>query len=67
MNKNLCTIRVTVTKQTRYNLCRLAAANGWGDKDLGRVIDKLVRNHLLSLKRCCIGEGRETQKGENHG
>lgn len=43
MNKNLRRISVVVTSQTLYHLNEMAAMNGWGEKDLGRVIDKLVR------------------------
>lgn len=42
--KNLRRISVVVTSQTKYHLCEMAAQNGWGEKDLGRVIDKLVRS-----------------------
>ena len=42
--KNLRRINVVVTAQTLYHLNHLAALNGWGSKDLGRVIDKLVRS-----------------------
>lgn len=41
--KNLRRISVVVTAQTLYHLNRLAALNGWGVKDIGRVIDKMVR------------------------
>ena len=41
--KNLRRISVVVTAQTLYHLRYMAAAAGWGDKDLGRVVDKLVR------------------------
>lgn len=43
-NKNLRRISVVVTAQTLYHLRHMAAMNGWGDKDIGRVIDKLVRS-----------------------
>ena len=42
--KNLRRISVVVTAQTLYHLNHMAAMNGWGEKDLGRVIDKLVRS-----------------------
>lgn len=42
--KNLRRISVVVTAQTKHHLCGMAAQNGWGEKDLGRVIDKLVRS-----------------------
>ena len=44
MNKNLRRISVVVTAQTLYHLNKMAAENGWGEKDIGRVIDKLVRS-----------------------
>ena len=43
--KNLRRISVVVTSQTLYHLKSMAAMTGWGEKDLGRVIDKLVRTH----------------------
>ena len=43
MNKNLRRVSVVVTAQTLYHLNRMAAMNGWAEKDIGRVIDKLVR------------------------
>lgn len=43
--KNLRRISVVVTAQTLYHLRGLAAMNGWGEKDIGRVIDKLVRSY----------------------
>ena len=48
-NKNLRHVNVVITAQTLYHLNHLAAMNGWGERDIGRVIDKLVRGH-------CIGE-----------
>ena len=44
--KNLRRISAVVTAQTLYHLNHFAAINGWGEKDIGRVIDKLVRAHL---------------------
>lgn len=41
--KNLRRISIVVTAQTLWHLHRLCALNGWGEKDIGRVIDKLVR------------------------
>ena len=41
--KNLRRISIVVTAQTLYHLYRMAAMSGWGEKDIGRVIDKLVR------------------------
>ena len=48
--KNLRRISVVVMAQTLYHLNQLAAMNGWGEKDLGRVIDKLVRTILMERK-----------------
>lgn len=44
-NRNLRHINIVVTAQTLWHLRRLAAMAGWGDRDLGRVIDKLVRGY----------------------
>lgn len=41
--KNLRRVSVVVTAQTLYHLNKMAAMNGWSEKDIGRVIDKLVR------------------------
>lgn len=41
--KNLRRISVVVTAQTLWHLQRLAAVAGYGEKDIGKVIDKLVR------------------------
>ena len=43
--KNLRRISVVVTAQTLYHLKGMAAQAGWGEKDIGRVIDKLVRTY----------------------
>ncbi len=48
--KNLRRVSVVVTTQTLYHLNHLAAMNGWGEKDLGRVIDKLVRTLQLDQR-----------------
>ena len=48
--KNLRRVSVVVTTQTLYHLNYLAAMNGWGEKDIGRVIDKLVRTLQLDQK-----------------
>lgn len=42
-NKNLRTIKITVNSQTLYHLQMLAAMAGWGEKDLGRVVDKIMK------------------------
>jgi hypothetical protein len=45
--KNLRRINIVVTAQTLGHLESMAAANGWGEKDLGRVVDKLVRTAVV--------------------
>ena len=47
--KNLRRVSVVVTAQTLYHLRQMAAMAGWGDKDLGRVIDKLVRTERAEV------------------
>lgn len=51
--KNLVRINVVVTRQTLWHLRQLAAMAGWGEKDLGRVIDRVVRTW------CAEGRKRE--------
>lgn len=46
-NKNLRRVPMVITAQTLYNLRKIAAFGGYGDKDLGRVVDKLVREKML--------------------
>ena len=46
--KKLRRVSVVVTAQTLYHLRLMAAMNGWGEKDLGRVIDKLVRTERVN-------------------
>ena len=48
--KNLRRVSVVVTAQTLYHLNHMAAMNGWGEKDIGRVIDKLVRAMQIEKK-----------------
>ena len=48
--KNLRRVSVVVTTQTLYHLNHMAAMNGWGEKDIGRVIDKLVRSAKIDQK-----------------
>ena len=46
--KNLRRLNTLVTAQTLGNLEKLAAMAGYGSP--GRVIDKLVRDHMLALR-----------------
>lgn len=45
--KNLRRISIVVTAQTKANLERLAAVCGYSE--VGRVVDKLVREKMISL------------------
>ena len=45
--KNLRRISIVVTAQTKGNLERLAEVSGY--KELGRVVDKLTREKMISL------------------
>lgn len=55
--KNLRRLSVLITAQTQYNLERLAQMGGcW---NLGRVIDKLTREKMLSLRLGREEGGRE--------
>lgn len=45
--KNLRRVKVVITAQTLWHLNRLCALNGWGEKDIGRVIDKIVRTYCV--------------------
>lgn len=45
--KNLRRVSILITAQTKANLERLAAASGY--RDIGRVVDKLTREKMISL------------------
>ena len=60
--KNLRRINIVVSAQTLGHLERIAAANGWGEKDLGRVVDKLMRTFL-----CEHAERKEVIQREQKG
>lgn len=47
IKKNLRRFSVVTTKQTYWKLCHWAADAGWGEKDIGRIIDRLVREKAL--------------------
>ena len=47
-NKNLRRLSLLVTPQTAYNLQRLAQMAGY--REIGRVVDKLVREKMIDLK-----------------
>ena len=48
--KNLRRVSIVVTAQTLHHLNHLAAVNGWGEKDIGRVIDKLMRSWQIERR-----------------
>lgn len=48
MSKGTKRLTTTVTAQTHYHLYRLAAMAGYSSP--GRVIDKLVRDHLNAMR-----------------
>lgn len=52
-DKNRRRISMLVTAQTAYNLTKLAYMSGL--KNPGRVVDKLVREKMLSLRTNSFG------------
>lgn len=56
MSKNLRTTKMTDTAQTLYHLRRMAVMSGWDERDIGRVVDKLVRTPRRGFSR---EQGRE--------
>jgi hypothetical protein len=52
--KNLSRISIVVTAQTKGNLERLAAVCGYSE--IGRVVDKFVREKMISLHDYRKGE-----------
>lgn len=58
--KNMRRVSMLVTAQTTKNLERLAAMSGY--HELGRVVDKLVREKMISL-RC---EKEDMPYGTSH-
>lgn len=51
MKKNLRRLSILVSAQTAWNLNNLARMCGYGD-NLGKVVDKLVREKMIELKGC---------------
>lgn len=49
--KNLRRIEALVASQTLYHLYEYAAMAGYGKKNIGKVIDKLVRAWALEMRR----------------
>lgn len=47
--KNLRRVSVIVTAQTLWHLYHICAMNGWGTKDIGRAIDKVVRAYVTEM------------------
>lgn len=48
--KPLRKLVLKVNPQTAYHLEQWAAMAGWGSKDLGRVVDKIVRERCVEGK-----------------
>lgn len=44
--KNLRRISIVITAQTLWHLRRLAVMSEYGEKDIGRCIDKIVRTYM---------------------
>lgn len=44
--KNLRRVPMVITAQTDHHLAEFCAMNGWGEKDKGRVVDKLMVAYL---------------------
>lgn len=49
--KNLRRVSVVVTAQTLWHLNYICAVNGWGEKDIGRAIDKVMRAYAADNRR----------------
>ena len=47
--KNLRRLSIHVSAQTAWNLEKLARMSGYGD-NVGKVVDKLVRQKMIELK-----------------
>ena len=62
MKKNLRQVKITVTAQTAYHLKNMADA--CGHRDMGRVVDKLVREHQMALKICPAWATNNKRKGD---
>lgn len=59
--KNMRRMSVLVTAQTAYNLIKLAQMAGYKEKDIGKVIDKLVRDRMIEIKRTSGGMNHESR------
>ena len=60
--KNLRRISVLVTAQTAANLEKLAQMDG--QASIGRVMDKLVRDRMIALRRPELWQGHYLQRFE---
>ncbi|MCI6346927.1 MAG: hypothetical protein MR880_01270 [Negativibacillus massiliensis] len=47
-NKNLRRLSILVSAQTAYHLDNLARMAGY--REIGRVVDKLTREHMIAMK-----------------
>ena len=58
MKKNLRRLSVLVSAQTAWNLSKLAEICGYGN-NVGKVVDKLVREKMIALKGAGYGNNRD--------
>lgn len=59
-NKNMRRVSLLITAQTLYNLQKLGRMAGY--HDIGRVVDKLVREKMLTLR-----SGKADERPEESG
>lgn len=50
--KNLRRVSLVINSQTLWHLKKLAAEAGYSDRELGRVVDKLVRERAAERSEC---------------
>lgn len=62
MKKNLRRLPLLVSAQTAWNLNKLARMCGYGD-NVGKVVDKLVREKMIELKGAKREQERDFRQG----
>ena len=58
MKKNLRRLSILVSAQAAWNLNKLAEICGYGN-NVGKVVDKLVREKMIALKGDRCGSNRD--------
>lgn len=48
-----------VTAQTKWHLGYICAFNGWGEKDIGRAIDEVVKFYVSVKGKALRNNGKE--------